>query len=629
MFNSCNARKFLVNYMPYIVLCHIHHFESSKNFLRCVHSKTLYQFNQNKPISRIKKYSRNSLKLGPIVRDNVDPSVYMRQTIGEIYKILKYSTWDSAKQQLENLSIKWDSYTVNQVLKTHPPMEKAWLFFNWVSTVKNFKHDQFTYTTMLDIFGEAKRISSMNFVFKQMQEKGIKIDVVTYTSLLHWLSNSGDIDGAVNLWKEMKLNGCRPTVVSYTAYMKILFENNRVEEATEVYKEMLGSGCSPNCYTYTVLMEHLISTGKCKAALDVFVKMQEAGIQPDKAACNILIQKCCRAGETWAVFEILRYMKENFLVLRYPVYLEAEETFKIAGESDLLLRQVNPHLSTSHATKEDTGKKASMDKTLVLNLLAKQNFIAIDRFMSETIDKDALLDSEMISDIIEANCAHSRADGALMAFEYSVKKDLTIGRETYLALVGCLIRTESYVKITKIVKEMVREGFSLGTYMSSLLIHKLGYARKPLPAAKIFNLLPDNEKNTATYTALIGAYFNNGSIDKGLNIFETMRNNGIRASSGTYSILIAALDKNGVVEEVAKLRREKRILQHESQIKSNASMEEKICDNLFKGIVDRTYRIENLLVYKLCIRPKFSQNIFLFSVDKVLVQRYGIARLAP
>ncbi|KAK6924311.1 Pentatricopeptide repeat [Dillenia turbinata] len=208
----------------------------------------------------------------------------------------------------------------------------------------------------------------------------------------------------LNLWKETKVNGCRPTVVLYTTYMKILFENDRAEEATEVYKEMLGLGCSPNCYTYMVLMEHLISTGWF--ILDDFqanvkqrlTKMQEARIQPDKAACNCLIQKCCRAGETWAVFEILRHMKENFLVLCYPVYLEAKETFKIA----------------------DMGK-ASMDRTLVLNLLAKQNFIAIDRFISETIDKDAPLDSEMISDIIEANCAHSRADGALMAFEQCEK----------------------------------------------------------------------------------------------------------------------------------------------------------------------------------------------------------------
>lgn len=209
----------------------------------------------NKPIQFNKKTKKHGSPSQPVPRE------YMKDIIGKIYRALKYSTWDSAKRDLENLTLKWDSYTVNQVLKSHPPMEKAWLFFNWASQLKGFKHDQFTYTTMLDIFGEAGRISSMKHVFHQMQEKGIKIDSVTYTSMMHWLSSSGNVDEAIELWGEMKSKGCQPTVVSYTAYIKILFDNHRVKDATCVYKDMLRSGCVPNCYTYTVLMVHLIASG--------------------------------------------------------------------------------------------------------------------------------------------------------------------------------------------------------------------------------------------------------------------------------------------------------------------------------------------------------------------------------
>lgn len=227
--------------------------------LRALHS--LRQFRQKKPVQRTGgKMGKHDGKR--IEKENVDHKIYMRDIIGNISKILRYSTWDSAQEQLEKLSMRWDSYTVNQVLKSHPPMEKAWLFFNWASCLKGFKHDQFTYTTMLDIFGEARRIESMNYVFRQMQEKGIKIDAITYTSLMHWFSNDGDVDAAVRLWKEMKAKGCHPTVVSYTAYMNILFDNKRVKEAADVYKEMLQSGCAPNCYTYTVLMEHLAGSGE-------------------------------------------------------------------------------------------------------------------------------------------------------------------------------------------------------------------------------------------------------------------------------------------------------------------------------------------------------------------------------
>ncbi|GFP88947.1 pentatricopeptide repeat-containing protein at2g01390, partial [Phtheirospermum japonicum] len=309
-----------------------------------------------------------------------------KEKITKICNILKYSTWDLALQQLENLSTKWDSYTVTQVLKTHPPLEKAWLFFNWASSQKNFKHDQYTYTTMLDIFGEAKRISSMIFIFSQMKEKRVKIDVVTYTSLMHWMSNDGDIDGAVNLWKEMKARGCRQTIVSYTAYMKILFDHKKVNESACVYKEMLDSGLSPNCYTYTLLMEYLASSGKFDEALEIFKKMQEAGVQPDKATCNILIETCCTTGEIWAMTKILEYMKESFIVLRFPIYQKALKAFEIHGECDMLLRQVNRHLSKEQGF--ESNYELDVENGLVLDLLNKQRLVAVDSLLADMLDKN-------------------------------------------------------------------------------------------------------------------------------------------------------------------------------------------------------------------------------------------------
>ncbi|KAL9461523.1 hypothetical protein AB3S75_004509 [Citrus x aurantiifolia] len=470
-------------------------------------------------------------------------------------------------------------------------MEKAWLFFNWVSRSRGLNHDRFTYTTMLDIFGEAKRISSMKYVFELMQEKGINIDAVTYTSVMHWLSNAGDVDGAVNIWEEMKLKECYPTVVSYTAYMKILFLNDRVEEATDVYKEMIQSGLPPNCYTYTVLMEYLVRAGKYEEALEIFSKMQEAGVQPDKAACNILIEKCCKAGETRTIILILRYMKENRLALRYPVFKEALQTFKVADENDSLLWQVHPQFSPEFISDNDAVEfvttdiegPLSIDQGLVLILLKKKNLAAIDCLLSGIMDKNIHLDSAVISTIIEVNCDHRRPDGALLAFEYSVKMDLNLERTAYLALIGILIKLNTFPKVAEIVEEMTKAGHSLGVYLGALLIHRLGSVRRPVPAAKIFSLLPEDQKCTATYTALIGVYFSAGSADKALKIYKTMCRKGIHPSLGTFNVLLAGLEKLGRVSDAEIYRKEKKSIQADAHSKDTVPMEEKICDLLYGG----------------------------------------------
>ncbi|GER35716.1 pentatricopeptide repeat-containing protein [Striga asiatica] len=521
-------------------------------------------------------------------KPNPEPKLYSSEKIRTVYKILKYSTWDSAQEQLPTLPFKWDSYTVNQVLKTHPPMEKAWLFFNWASGRKNFKHDQYTYTTMLDIFGEAGRISSMMYVFDQMKDKGIKIDAATYTSLVHWVSNDGNIQRGIELWKEMKAKGCRPTVVSYTAFMKILFDHKRESEACDVYKEMLDSGLSPNCHTYTVLMEYLANSGKFIEAMEIFNKMQEAGVQPDKATCNILIEICCRTDETRTITRILEYMKNNFIVLRYPIYQKAIEAFETAGECDMLLKQVHPHFSKQHSSTDSNhdsvtqNNEFDLENGLVLLLISKQNLAAVDSVLADMAEKKIPLEARAISRIIEVNCARNRKNGALLAYEYSVKSGIDIERDSYLALIGLSIRLNSYQKVVEIFGKMVERGFSLGTHLNSLLIHRLGCSRKTASAIKIFDLLPDRDKSTAEYTALISAYFSSGNDKKGLETFGIMRSKSFSVTLGTLSVLIAGLEKCGKYREVVYYRKEKKRVQME-RCSLNMTMEEKICDLLFAG----------------------------------------------
>jgi pentatricopeptide repeat protein len=325
----------------------------------------------------------------------------------------------------------------------------------------------------------------------------------------------------------------------------------------------------------------------------MFCKMQEAGTQPDKAACNILVEKYSKAGETRALTLILQYMKESRLVLRYPIFLEALKALKINGASTALLMQVNPHFSTECVSKEKAGDLRptaadvpfSIDRGLLLMFLKKRNLVAIDRLLTGIIDKNIRLDSEIISSIVEANCDRCRRSGALLAFKYSVRMGITIERNAYLSLIGILMRSNSFSKVVEIVEAMIRTGQSLGTYQSALLIYRLGCARRAVYGGKIFDLLPDDQKNTATFTALIGVYFTVGNADEGLKICRTMLEKGIYPALGTYNVLLAGLENSGRISEAEVYRKEKKSLELRSHSRVTVSLEEKICDLLFAGEV--------------------------------------------
>lgn len=336
------------------------------------------------------------------------------------------------------------------------------------------------------------------------------------------------------------------------------------------------------------LTMHNYLPGKFNEVMEIFSKMQEAGVPPDKAACNILVEKCCSAGETRALTKILEYMKENSLVLRKTLYLEAQKLLSNVGESDGLLKQVNPHLSAEcihedevHNLDVTTIETYSIEEALISDMLTKKKFVVVDYLLSEMMERNFQLHSEIISTIVEVYCTHCRLGGAILAFKHSVKTGVSLKKTVYLSLIGLLIRTNSYAEVVEIVDEMLNAKHFLGTHLSALLIYRLGCVGKPVLAAKIFDLLPDDQKSTAVYTALISAYFTCGDTSKGLQTYEIMRKKGISSALGTYNVLLSGLERCGKVGELETYRKEKKSLQAATKFQHQLPEEEMICNLLF------------------------------------------------
>ncbi|KAL6883740.1 hypothetical protein ACP4OV_011154 [Aristida adscensionis] len=513
---------------------------------------------------------------------------YTRDVVRRATAILRDHPWSEARPLLLSLpGLAWDSHTVARVLKTHPPLHKAFLFFRLAASPATapaaFRHDRFTYTSMLHLLGEAGRVQAMLRLLAEMLRAGVAPDAATFTTVMHWLARAGDVDGAMRVWAEMKERS-RPTVVSYTACVKILFDAGRAAEARTVFGEMVAEGLRPTCKTYTVLMEHLADAGKFEATLDIMDRMQEAGVEPDKALCNILVQKCSRAGETSAMTSILQYMKEHFIVLRRPVFLEALEALKASGHSDELLREVNPHLSYEGIECDPilSDQGYITDRSTILYLLASKKWSAIEEMISEMAPKNAKVETPILSDIIEATCADCRPSCGLAVMHYSLRVGCELDKSAYTSLLGQYIRNGSFDLVLEIIERLIKSGYNLGTYLSSILILNLGYAGHSAHAAYVFGLLTA-DKNVVTYTALMNAYFQAGKVDNALDLFTQMTTTGISACSGTYEVMIHGLQKAGCKQESEHYRRERMDMQWHLQYRKQCSPEDSLCNHLFCG----------------------------------------------
>ncbi|KAK4784310.1 hypothetical protein SAY86_018678 [Trapa natans] len=310
--------------------------------------------------------------------------------------------------------------------------------------------------------------------------------------------------------------------------------------------------------------------------------MQDAGILPDKAACNILVEKCCKVQDIEIMHKILQFMKENKIVLRHSVFIEALDILRNKGQSDGLLREVNPHFSDECSTdQEDYDVSYTTEGAVLLILLQKQSLVAVDHLFIAIMNKNIRLNPTVVSITIHVNCTRGRFEGALLAFGYGKKLGLVLEKSAYLAVIGCMIRRDEFEKAVKVFEEMLRVGHPLGPYLAATLIYKLGIARRPNFAAKIFSSLPKNLRDAATYTSLVWVYFSAGAPEKAMKIYQEMRGKGINPSLGTYDLMVVGLEKSGRVSQAGTYRKEKQRWLFDSGLERVVSLEERICDLLF------------------------------------------------
>ncbi|XP_076892474.1 pentatricopeptide repeat-containing protein At2g01360-like [Bidens hawaiensis] len=151
-----------------------------------------------------------------------------------------------------------------------------------------------------------------------------------------------------------------------------------------------------------------------------------------------------------------------------------------------------------------------------------------------------------------------------------------------VSLVGLFIRTSYFSKIVDVVEEMVKNGIFVGVRQSALLIYKLGFANKHVLAAKVFDFLPDNEKNTTTYTALMAASFASRNASKWIQVLKEMKDAGIAVAVGTYNVLLGGLEKSGRLVEFEHYKKEKKQMTQSVHFSENQqSVEEMNCNLLF------------------------------------------------
>ncbi|XP_078429881.1 pentatricopeptide repeat-containing protein At1g74750-like [Wolffia australiana] len=229
----------------------------------------------------------------------------------ELYQhTLQQLKWGpSVEEILHRIPHKLNPFQANQVLKLLSDHSVALGFFHWLKQQPGFKHDDYTYTTMIGVLGRARQFTAIKDLLEEMGTSGCTPNVVTYNRLIHGYGQAHRIDEAVNVLQQMHEVGCHPDRVTYCTLIDILAKAGYLEEAMHLYKTMQESRLSPDTFTYSVMINCLGKAGHLSLADQLFGEMVRQGCSPNLVTYNIMIAlhaKACNHANALGLYRIMR-----------------------------------------------------------------------------------------------------------------------------------------------------------------------------------------------------------------------------------------------------------------------------------------------------------------------------------
>ncbi|KAK9119460.1 hypothetical protein Scep_017553 [Stephania cephalantha] len=233
-----------------------------------------------------------------------------RQVVECVYHTLKHLQWGpAAEKALGNLNCSLGVYQANQILKQLQDHSVAHGFFHWVKRQPGFKHDEYTYTTMIGILGRARQFNAMNKLLDEMVRDGCPPNVVTYNRLIYSYGSANYLNKAMNVFRKMQEVGCEPDRVTYCTLIDIHAKAGFFDVSLDLYGRMQEAGLSPDTFTYSVMINCLGKAGHLPDAYQLFCEMVSQGCVPSRVTYNILIALQAKARNYACALQLYRDMQ--------------------------------------------------------------------------------------------------------------------------------------------------------------------------------------------------------------------------------------------------------------------------------------------------------------------------------
>ncbi|KAF2539101.1 hypothetical protein F2Q68_00019658 [Brassica cretica] len=383
------------------------------------------------------------------------------------------------------------------------------------------KRDSFTWNTMISGYAKNQRISEALLLFERMPMR----NAVSWSAMISGFCHNGEVSRGVELFMRMpeKDSACLCALVSG------LIKNEKLEEAANVLTQYgcIDSGEEDLVFAYNTLVVGYGHRGQVEAARCLFDQIPD--ICRNYVSWNSMIKAYLKAGDVVSARLLFDQMRDrdtiswNTMIDGYVHVSKMEEAFDLFSEMPNRDTHSWNMMVSGYASVGDVElARDYFERTPEKNIVSWNSIIAAYEKYKDY--------KEAVEVFIRMNIEGEKPDPHTLTSLLSVST----------GLVNLRLGTQMHQIVIKSVIPDVPVHNALITMYSRC--GEITDSRRIFDGMRV-------KREVITWNAMIGGYAFHGNSSEALNLFWSMKSNGIHPSHITFVSVLNACAHAGLVDE--------------------------------------------------------------------------------
>ncbi|XP_043699091.1 pentatricopeptide repeat-containing protein At5g06540 [Telopea speciosissima] len=328
-----------------------------------------------------------------------------------------------------------------------------------------------------------------------------------------------------------------PNLFIYNSMIRAYSSSKNPEQALLMYNELQRAGLLPDNLTFPFLVKSCTQFDNLQVGTQAHGQIIRHGFEFDVYVQNTLVHMYATCGDIKAASQIFHRISHLDVV---------SWTCMVAGYSKC------GDIKSARKLFDKMPERNLFSWSIMINGYARNNHFdkAIELF--HVMKSEGVRANETVMVSVISSCAHMGAlEQGERAHEYVVRNNLTVTLTLGTALVDMYGRCGSIQKAIWVFEQLPeRDTVSWTAIIAGLAMH--GHAERSL---QYFSEMvkTDLKPKDITFTAVLSACSHGGLVEKGFQIFESMkRDYGLEPRLEHYGCMVDLLGRAGKLEEAER-----------------------------------------------------------------------------